>query len=31
MTFSSVASRESVRIVFTLATLNELDIMPADI
>ena len=31
MTFSSVVSRDSVRIAFTLAALNGLDILAADI
>ena len=31
ITYSSVVSRESVRIVFLVAALNDLDIMLADI
>jgi hypothetical protein len=31
MTYSSVVSRDSVRIAFLIAALNELDIMAADI
>lgn len=31
MTYSSIVSRDSVRIAFTIAALNDLDIMAGDI